>query len=116
MTKKWQDQARGGLPVRIYAEDGGEGDLIHGSILLINKWAIHSWHKDGTSCEHGPSKLDLIPVEPLKEIIEAKVVESELHGPIIAEPGLNGSTIYVSGFNSEWLGKKVKITIEEIVE
>lgn len=62
-TKKYR--TRDGREVRIYAVDGGGGDIVHGTINDDGEWKHLAWYGDGKQfrlLEDHP--LDLIEVRP----------------------------------------------------
>jgi hypothetical protein len=62
LTKKYQ--TRSGLPVRIYAVDGGGTYPVHGSFLEAGTYFIVQWMSDGCFCPGGvESSCDLVPVK-----------------------------------------------------
>lgn len=69
IDKNKQYKTRSGLPVRIYATDGGGDYPIHGATCFGDIWHLCFWTKDGffTGNEGG---LDLIEVKPRIQLTE----------------------------------------------
>jgi len=76
-TKK-QYTTRSGLPVRIYATDGGDPYAVHGSYQRQGEWISGTWTKDGLCCHYGAiTPSDLIEVKPrIKRTVWLNVYES----------------------------------------
>lgn len=60
-SKKYR--TRGGLEVRIYANDCGGDNPIHGAIKDYEGWASLCWKKNGSFYSSGISEYDLIEVK-----------------------------------------------------
>lgn len=70
ITKDGEYTTRSGLPVRIYATDGGiSHDVVHGAYCSDGVWMHSSWGKNGMvftgDCRHG---LDLIPKPKVRKL------------------------------------------------
>ena len=61
--KKWKETTRGGIKVRIYAQDGGGRYPIHGAVFEDNRWHQQKWRANGRFINHEIDHPDdLIPV------------------------------------------------------
>ena len=60
--KKWKETTRGGIKVRIYAQDGGGRHPIHGAVFEDNRWHQQKWKANGRFINHETDHPDdLIP-------------------------------------------------------
>ena len=64
INKNKQYKTRSGLPVRIYATDGGGDYPIHGGLPCGEYWIMTCWTNEGKSVSHSQPELDLIEVKP----------------------------------------------------
>jgi hypothetical protein len=64
MSYASKDLTRDGLPVRLYAVDGGSGFSVHGAIKNKDGWSAECWQADGTYSPVGFGFNDLVEVKP----------------------------------------------------
>lgn len=70
IDKNKQYKTRSGLPVRIYATDGGADCPVHGAICLGDTWHLGAWTNKGFCVAINESDLDLIEVKPRIQLTE----------------------------------------------
>lgn len=64
IDKTKQYRTRDGREVRIYATDGGDGNVVHGAIKTEGLWVVTAWPGNGAISNFTKSGLDLIEVRP----------------------------------------------------
>ena len=64
IDKNKQYKTRNGLPVRIYATDGGGEYPVHGAVLMHGVWSLEGWTISGSVVIGNESPCDLIEVKP----------------------------------------------------
>ena len=70
IDKNKQYKTRSGLPVRIYATDGGGDYPVHGGLPCGEHWIMTCWTNEGKSVSHSQPELDLIEVKPRIQLTE----------------------------------------------
>lgn len=53
-------KTRDGRKARIYAIDGGSGDMPHGAILSGEYWVSMAWFSNGATCLYEDEARDLV--------------------------------------------------------
>ncbi len=66
ISKVKKYKTRSGLPVRIYAVDGGSGFPVHGAVKA-GGWMYGAWMLNG-SFLNLPSEYDLIPITKPRKV------------------------------------------------